>query len=250
MTTFPQIGQSTLEAGQAGAEVTVNTALLALDTFIFPTVASQETAPPGSPAEGDRHLVIATATGAFAGMENNIAIYWGADWVFYTPPEGAKVKDLETGQEFYFTGSAWMSLPGLVIPFITATVAWGSMPLAVTEYKGATAQRWVGDLRGKKRIRISNLDMALDSTVTGAKVAVQYSVNSGSSWAYCDAAGANSGPNALIDGSGSAAGTPIQGAWVNLDSSAKAAGVWLRIVGLGGDGAASPQFGRLEVEVQ
>jgi hypothetical protein len=55
-------------------------------TFLVQTeVTSRLTTPPGSPAEGDRHLIIATATGAWAGQEDKIAEWDGASWVFTTP---------------------------------------------------------------------------------------------------------------------------------------------------------------------
>ncbi len=46
------------------------------------------TAPPGSPAEGDCYIPVATATGDWAGHEDDIAVYLGATWVFYTPKQG------------------------------------------------------------------------------------------------------------------------------------------------------------------
>lgn len=251
MTTFPQIGQATLEEGQQGAAVTVNTALLALDALIFSAVLSQETAPPVSPAEADRHLVIATATGVFATHENDIALYWNAAWVYYTPQAGWRVKDLETGQQFEFDGTDWVPQRGVLWAFSTATISWNNIPLAVTEWKAATAQRRIEDLRGKTRIRFSNVCMALDSAVAGTKIAVQYSDDDGATWAYCDSAGANAGPNILVDGSVLAAGNALTGSWVNLDAAAKIATCQLRVVGLDGDGALSdPQFGFVEIEIQ
>jgi hypothetical protein len=204
-----------------------------------------------SPAEADRHLVIATATGVFATHENDIALYWNAAWVYYTPQAGWRVKDLETGQQFEFDGTDWVPQRGVLWAFSTATISWNNIPLAVTEWKAATAQRRIEDLRGKTRIRFSNVCMALDSAVAGTKIAVQYSDDDGATWAYCDSAGANAGPNILVDGSVLAAGNALTGSWVNLDAAAKIATCQLRVVGLDGDGALSdPQFGFVEIEIQ
>jgi len=44
--------------------------------------------PPGTPTTGDRYIPAATATGLWLGHEDDIAIWNGAAWVFYTPNEG------------------------------------------------------------------------------------------------------------------------------------------------------------------
>ena len=46
------------------------------------SVISRTATPPGSPVTGDRYLVIATATGAFAGQEDKIVEWNGSSWVF------------------------------------------------------------------------------------------------------------------------------------------------------------------------
>lgn len=46
------------------------------------------TAPPGGESDGDRYIVAATATGAWASHEDDIAVYTGSGWAFYTPVQG------------------------------------------------------------------------------------------------------------------------------------------------------------------
>ncbi len=48
------------------------------------------TDPPGSPSDGDAYIPLATATGDWAGHENDIAIWVDNDsaWTFLTPSEG------------------------------------------------------------------------------------------------------------------------------------------------------------------
>jgi hypothetical protein len=72
-------------------------------------VVSQATAPPGSPADGDRHLVIATATGVFAGKEGYIAQYDAANtrWIFISPIAGMKVTVDGSAVLRIYTGAAW-----------------------------------------------------------------------------------------------------------------------------------------------
>lgn len=68
------------------------------------------TAPPGSPVDGARYIVGASATGAWASQDGKIAEYVSAtsSWAFSTPAEGwmawAKDEDLL----YRHTGSAWV----------------------------------------------------------------------------------------------------------------------------------------------
>jgi hypothetical protein len=52
------------------------------------------TAPPGSPADGDTYIPAATATGAWAGHEDDVAVYSG--WVAYLEDE-AKLSAFAAG---------------------------------------------------------------------------------------------------------------------------------------------------------
>ncbi len=96
----------------ANAEVTrdVYAKLLAAveDNRSIPVI-SLATAPPGSPADGDRHLVIGTATGAFAGKEGYIAQYDAANtrWIFIAPIAGMKVTVDGSAVLRIYTGATW-----------------------------------------------------------------------------------------------------------------------------------------------
>jgi hypothetical protein len=71
-------------------------------------VISKVATPPGSPVAGDRYLVIATATGAFAGKETQIAQWSGSAWVFTVPVAGnmLSVNSDSTGI-YLFGGVSW-----------------------------------------------------------------------------------------------------------------------------------------------
>jgi hypothetical protein len=72
------------------------------------SVLDRVNAPPGSPVSGARYLIIATATGAFEGKENQIAIYNGSAWSYVTPTTGTYVSVDDEGDGFYFFGgSSW-----------------------------------------------------------------------------------------------------------------------------------------------
>jgi hypothetical protein len=73
-----------------------------------------------------------------------------------------------------------------------------------------------------------------------AKLRAQYSTDQ-SSWNYLDG---SSGPSVNEDTTGLQVSS-----WVNLAAGAKA-DVFLRIVGLDGDGSTDPFFGRLDIQVK
>lgn len=75
------------------------------------------TAPPGSPATGDRYIVAAGGTGAWSAKDKKIARYTARGWLFTTPNafDIAYLVD-ETLYYHYSAGGAWTSgLPGLTI---------------------------------------------------------------------------------------------------------------------------------------
>jgi len=74
---------------QEQPSVTHNEALHVLDAVVQLSVISNVlNTPPGSPAEGDRYIVAATATGAWLGWEDSIAALIGGAWVQITPQTG------------------------------------------------------------------------------------------------------------------------------------------------------------------
>jgi Protein of unknown function (DUF2793) len=64
--------------------------------------------PPGSPTLGDRHLIIATATGVWAGKENQVAEWDGSAWTYQIPTTGTYISvDTDTGGLYYYGGASW-----------------------------------------------------------------------------------------------------------------------------------------------
>jgi hypothetical protein len=92
---------------QAQKEVTHNESLWALDAILGSGVKSRIATPPGSPAEGDCHIVIATATGAWAGQEGKIAQLQNGAWIFYTPLEGWASWVANEDDYVVFNGTIW-----------------------------------------------------------------------------------------------------------------------------------------------
>lgn len=78
------------------------------------SVLGKLTDPPGSPTEGDRHIVLATATGDWAGHEDDIAEWNGASWVFTPPNEGFSLRVEDTDTQEVFNGTAWVTFGSTV----------------------------------------------------------------------------------------------------------------------------------------
>lgn len=107
----PKLGLTLLVASQAQPEVLVDRAIRVLEAFAGTlSVKSQhDTAPPGSPADGDCYIVQQPATGAWATQENAVAIYLGdtGTWYFAAPWDGleAYVQDESAYIRWAATGS-------------------------------------------------------------------------------------------------------------------------------------------------
>lgn len=96
-----------LEAGQAQKHVTHNEALRVLDALVQLAVLAVTSSAPAEPANGERHIVGASATDAFAGHENEIAAYQDGAWVFFAPQPGWRAWNLDEEALLVWTGSAW-----------------------------------------------------------------------------------------------------------------------------------------------
>lgn len=97
-----------MAAAQSQKHVTHNEAVLRLDVLVQLAVKSTTlTAPPGSPADGDRYLIASGPTGAWAGKDLNITYYSSGAWVFLPPRKGWLCWDEVNGILLVWTGSVW-----------------------------------------------------------------------------------------------------------------------------------------------
>ena len=102
-----------IQANQAQKHVTANESFTVIDAAMDRTVISSAIAtPPGSPTEGDKYIVAATATGDWLAKENQIACFIDATWIFFTPKEGWEFFDLNTSAMVRFNGTTW-TLPAI-----------------------------------------------------------------------------------------------------------------------------------------
>ncbi len=109
--TSPNLKLPYIAPAQAQKHVTVNEALRKLDAVVQLSVLDKDLAtPPPSPAQGDRYIIAANATGDWLGADLTIAAYQDGAWAHITPQTGwaAYVQDESTN--YQFDGAAWVAI--------------------------------------------------------------------------------------------------------------------------------------------
>lgn len=110
--TTPNLNLPELVENQAQKYLTHNQALNVLDGIVQLSVKDRDlTAPPAEPADGDRYIVAAAATGAWAGHDTQIAHYVSpTGWQFYAPARGWLCFVVDEMKLQIWNGSEWTSL--------------------------------------------------------------------------------------------------------------------------------------------
>lgn len=95
----------------------VNVAIDQIDAVLQCSVINMDqTAPPGSPANGDLHIVASPATGDWTGQENNLARYVaeGDFWKFKEAGTEVRVvcNKAASNAIYAWSGSAWAAVGG------------------------------------------------------------------------------------------------------------------------------------------
>ncbi|OBQ58031.1 DUF2793 domain-containing protein [Mesorhizobium loti] len=114
MTTSNRLGITELAETQSNRSVTVNEAIAKLEAgaTCFAAISIGDTAPPGSPAEGDLYVLGASPTGAWSGQGKNVAVYYNAAWFFLPAIEGALAYAQDDNAYYFYSGSAWSLFAG------------------------------------------------------------------------------------------------------------------------------------------
>ncbi len=116
MTDTANLGLPFIEGSQAQKHVTHNEALRILDAVIQVAVLDTDrTAPPASPDDGDRHIVAAAPTGAWAGHAAAIATWEDGAWRFLAPHTGWIAWSIADDVLFVFDGAIWRDLRELPV---------------------------------------------------------------------------------------------------------------------------------------
>lgn len=109
--TTTNLGLPYLMAAQAQKHVTHNEALRLLDALVQLSVLDRDrTAPPASPADGDRHLVASGATGLWAGWDLNVAFWADGAWIRLVPRIGWLVWVAADQTFLLWQGSGWFPI--------------------------------------------------------------------------------------------------------------------------------------------
>ncbi|MBV1704344.1 MAG: DUF2793 domain-containing protein, partial [Hyphomicrobiales bacterium] len=111
MTTTAHLALPFIDAAQSQKHVTHNAALEILDALAqIAVLARGVTAPPATPAEGDRHLLGAGCTGAFLGHDGQLAAWQAGAWNFCAPQAGWIAYVVAEKSILAFDGAAWNDL--------------------------------------------------------------------------------------------------------------------------------------------
>jgi hypothetical protein len=139
MSNLPQTGRTLLAEGQAVPETTVNDMAYGLDSGFSRSIVEDRdlTAPPGSCADGNRYLVKATATGAWAGQDGKLAVAVGVNasngWQFITVAvEGFRLYVRDENVELLHNGSSWVTTSTAGNPTESLIVACSDETTALT----------------------------------------------------------------------------------------------------------------------
>ena len=109
--TTPNLALPYIAAVQAQKHVIHNAALDLLDGLVQLSVKDRDlAAPPASPAEGDRYIVAAGATGAWAGWDGDVAMFSGGAWLRLQAREGWRVWVEDEAALIVRSGGAWTKL--------------------------------------------------------------------------------------------------------------------------------------------
>ena len=105
-----------LGASQSQKHVTVNESLRFLDVLVQIAVKSAAlSAPPGSPADGQRWIIGPAPTGLWAGRATQIAAWQDGAWVFYAPRDGWLAWNEAALSSLIFSAGSWVSLIGALL---------------------------------------------------------------------------------------------------------------------------------------
>ncbi len=105
----PRLVLPFIQPSQAQKHVTHNEAILKLDTLVQLTVeAFGATTPPALPQDGEAHALGASATGAWAGQDDMIAVYNENSWTFIAPQDGWQAWGKAQGKQQIFVGGSWI----------------------------------------------------------------------------------------------------------------------------------------------
>lgn len=110
MANTPNLTLPYIDQNQSQKHVTHNAALRELDALVHLSVIRDDwSAPPATPADGDRYIVAASPTGAWAGHGGHVAAWQDGAWMFYVPRVGWRCFVALTAATIVYNGT-WTPL--------------------------------------------------------------------------------------------------------------------------------------------
>jgi hypothetical protein len=108
-TALPNVGINyEWDLGSDAWKTGMDTNLILIDALMqCGVVAVGTNTPPGSPAQGEAHVIGASPTGVFASNANKFAVYNATTWTIVAARAGWMVYDRTTFKFWIFDGSAW-----------------------------------------------------------------------------------------------------------------------------------------------
>jgi hypothetical protein len=115
MLSSPNLALQYIDVNEAQREVSHNSAIRALDALVQLAALDRDLAsPPGSPSDGQRWIVAASPTGAWAGHAKHIAAWQDGAWRFYAPQVGWFVFVADEGAMLAWNGTNWIDALSMV----------------------------------------------------------------------------------------------------------------------------------------
>ncbi len=109
MSNTPQLELPLLASSQAQKHVTVNEALIRLDSLTHPIALSANVLSPPPAVDGDAYIVPLGATDEWANREDLLAVYDNGGWFFLTPRRGWRVWIEDENDYSTFVSGRWVS---------------------------------------------------------------------------------------------------------------------------------------------
>lgn len=201
--------------------------------------------PPVSPNKGDRYIIGQSPSGAWAGFQNYITYWDGNLWKMLESSEGWKVWVEDEDSFYFFSSNQWnlqvKSYP-LCITLVSEQKLWTDVPVALTEFVGGqTIYRTKLDLTNFTWARLVAREMGVNFS-SYFEIRIQYSLN-GAVWDYLDGvSGPKLGPFPTFGGT-------LASPYILITLAAKA-DVFIRIVGINGDGATDLSFSNVMLQLK
>jgi hypothetical protein len=112
-----RLGVPLLVPGQGQKDVTMNEALLALDSLVGAVVQRRDlVTPPADPVAGACWLVPEGAGGEWDGESGKLAAWTAGGWRFYTVPEGMSLFVMDDGEALRRTATGWAGVAPKAAP--------------------------------------------------------------------------------------------------------------------------------------